>query len=237
MADGSVVLVSGASSGIGAATACAFAALGYRVAVHYHQRAAAAREIAGALGGAAFAADVSDPRQVEAMVAAVEAELGPVDIAVANAGIYEERRLVEVDDELWERTLRVNLGGAFHLARALVPRMRARGGGSIVTVSSELALGGGVGVSHYAAAKAALLGFTRSLARELAPTIRVNAVAPGPVDTPLLPDTERRPEAVAAIPLGRLGRPQDVAQVIVALARASWCTGAVWSINGGVVIQ
>jgi 3-oxoacyl-[acyl-carrier protein] reductase len=233
----SVALVTGASSGIGAATADRLARAGYRVAVNYGTNAAAADRVAAACGGRAYRADVADPDAVAAMVAAVEADLGPIEVAVCNAGFYEERPLAEVDDALWERTLRVHLGGCFHVARALVPRMRARGGGSIVTVASELALVGGTEVSHYVAAKAAILGFTRALAREVAPTIRVNAVAPGAVDTPLLPDRDRGPVYTETVPLRRIGRPEEIAEVIVVLAETSWCTGAVWSVNGGAAIQ
>jgi 3-oxoacyl-[acyl-carrier protein] reductase len=115
--------------------------------------------------------------------------------------------------------------------------MRARGRGSIVCVASELALIGGVEVVHYVAAKAAVIGFARSLARELAPTIRVNVVAPGAVDTPLLPDRDRGPDYTATVPLGRIGRPVEVAAAIVHVAEAPWTTGALYSPNGGVVIQ
>lgn len=233
----SVALVTGASSGIGAATAKRLARAGYRVAVNYGTNAAAADGVAAACGGRAYRADVADSDAVAAMVAAVEADLGPIEVAVCNAGFYEERPLAEVDDALWERTLRVHLGGCFHVARALVPRMRARGGGSIVTVASELALVGGTEVSHYVAAKAAILGFTRALAREVAPTIRVNAVAPGAVDTPLLPDRDRGPVYTDTVPLRRIGRPEEIAEVIVVLAETAWATGAVWSVNGGAAIQ
>lgn len=232
-----VVLVTGASSGIGAATARAFAATGYRVAVGYSSARQAAERVATETGGRAFGADVADPDAVARMVGAVERHLGPIAIAVCNAGFYEERPLAEVSDDLWDRTLRVLLGGCFHVARAVVPPMRERGAGSIVTVASELALIGGRDVSHYVAAKAAILGFTRALAREVAPLIRANAIAPGAVDTPLLPDRDRGPAYTDTLPLRRIGRPAEVGEVIVALAEARWCTGATWTINGGAVIQ
>jgi 2-hydroxycyclohexanecarboxyl-CoA dehydrogenase len=232
-----VALVTGASSGIGAATARRLAAAGYRVAVGYGRDRRAAEAVAHDIGGRPYGADVADPGAVAAMVAAVETELGPIRVAVCNAGFYEERPLAEVTDELWDRSLRVLLGGCYHVARAVVPRMRERGGGSIVTVASELALVGGRDVSHYVAAKGAVLGFTRALAREVAPLIRVNAIAPGAVDTPLLPDRDRGPIYTDTVPLGRIGRPDEVADVILTLAEAAWCTGATWTINGGVVIQ
>lgn len=237
VARGRVALVTGASSGIGRATAVRLAAAGYRVAVHYRTERRAAEEAARRIGGAALGCDVADPEAVARVVAEAEARLGPIDVAVCNAGFYEERPLGEVDDALWDRTLHVLLGGCLNVTRAVVPGMRARGGGSIVLVASELALIGGVNVSAYVAAKAAVIGFGRSVARELAPTIRVNVVAPGAVDTPLLPDRDRGPSYTSTVPLGRIGRPDEIAEAIVHVAEAPWTTGAVYSPNGGVVIQ
>jgi 2-hydroxycyclohexanecarboxyl-CoA dehydrogenase len=231
-----VALVTGASSGIGAASARRLAAAGYRVALNYASHAAAAEATAAEIDGRTYLADVAEPEAVAAMVQAIEAELGPIGLAVCNAGIYTERRLDELDDLLWERTLRVNLGGCYHVARAVAPGMRRRGG-SIVTIASEMAFVGGSASSHYVASKAAILGFTRALARELAPTVRVNAVAPGPVDTPLLPERDKGPTNTSSLPLGRIGTPDEIADVVVALAASPWTTGAVWSINGGAVIE
>jgi len=236
-ADAPVVLVTGASSGIGRATAIRFGRAGYRVAVNYARDTSAADEVAALVEGRAYRADVADRYAVATMVSAVEAELGPIAVAVCNAGFYEERRLEDVDDSLWDRSLRVMLGGCFHVSRTVVPRMRSRGGGSIVTIASELALIGGVEIAHYVAAKAAILGLTRSLARELAPTIRVNAVAPGAVDTPLLPDRDRGPGYTDTLPLRRIGRADEVADVVFDLAHSAWTTGAVWQIDGGAAIQ
>jgi 2-hydroxycyclohexanecarboxyl-CoA dehydrogenase len=232
-----VALVTGAATGIGRATAHRFAAAGYRVAVNHLDQTEAAEAVAADTGGRAYLADVSDPAAVAGMIEAVEADLGPIAVAVCNAGFYEERRLADLDDELWERTLRVHLGGCFHVARALVVPMRRRGSGSIVTVSSEMALTGGAGAAHYVAAKAAIIGFTRALAREVAPAIRANAVAPGPVDTPLLQDRFKVPAYTDTLPLRRIGTPEEIADVILVLAETAWCTGAVWSVNGGTVIQ
>lgn len=231
-----VALVTGASSGIGAATAERLGQRGYRVAVHYRSGRERAERVAASVGGVAYAADVADPDAVTAMIGRIEAELGPIGVAVCNAGTYEERPLADVTDEIWQRTLRVHLGGCFHVARAVVPGMRRRGSGSIVTVASELALIGGVGIAPYVAAKAAIIGFSRALARELAPTIRVNVVAPGPVDTPLLPERDRQPSATATIPLGRIGRPAEIAEAIAHVVEATFTTGQVYSPNGGTVI-
>jgi len=231
-----VALVTGASSGIGAATAERLAASGYRVAVHYGSGRDRAERLAAAIGGAAYAADVADPDAVAVLVGRIEAELGPIELAICNAGFYEEQPLAEVTDAAWRRTLRVMLGGCFHVARAVVPGMRRRRAGSIVTVASELALVGGIGIAPYVAAKAAVIGFSRALAREVAPEIRVNVVAPGPVDTPLLPDRDRQPDYTATIPLRRIGRPDEIAEAILHLAGATFTTGQVYSPNGGVVI-
>ena len=232
-----VALVTGASSGIGLATAKAFAAAGYVVAVNYRTNAAAALPLAEQIGGRAYEADVADAASVERMVRAVERDLGPIAVAVCNAGFYTEQPLSQVTDELWERTLRTLLGGCFHVARAVVPGMRAASGGSIVNVASELALIGGVEIAPYVAAKAAIIGLTKALARELAPMIRVNGVAPGAVDTPLLPDRDRGPSYTSTVPLGRIGQPEEIASAILHIAEAPWTTGQIYSPNGGVVIQ
>jgi len=232
-----VALVTGAATGIGRATAYRFAAAGYRVAVNHLDQTETAETVAADIGGRAYLADVADPGAVAGMVEAIEAELGPLAVAVCNAGFYDERRLPELDDELWERTVRVHLGGCFHVARAVVPLMRGRGSGSIVTVSSEMAITGGTGAAHYVAAKAAIIGFTRALAREAAPAVRANVVAPGPVDTPLLQDRFKGPAYTGTLPLRRIGTPEEIADVILVLAQTAWCTGAVWSVNGGTVIQ
>jgi NAD(P)-dependent dehydrogenase (short-subunit alcohol dehydrogenase family) len=234
--DRPVALVTGAASGIGAATARRLSDAGYRVALNYRSHASAAESIAASINGRAYHADVAAPEAVTAMVEAIEAELGPIELAVCNAGIYTERLLADLDDSLWERTLRVNLGGCYHVARAVAPRMRERGG-TIVTIASEMAFVGGSASAHYVTAKAAILGFTRALARELAPTVRVNAVAPGPVDTPLLPERDKEAGNTRSLPLRRVGTPDEIADVVVALAASTWTTGAVWSINGGAVIE
>jgi len=232
-----VAIVTGASGGIGAATSWQLSLKGYRVAVLFFQSSSAAHALAAEVDGRAYQADVADPTAMADVVTRVEAELGPIAVAISNAGTYEEVALEDVTDAQWRRTIRIHLGGGFHLARAVVPGMRARRRGSIVFVASELALLGSTHASPYVAAKSALIGLARSLARELAPEIRVNVVAPGPVDTPLLPDRDRRPEYVSSIPLGRIGSPDEIAAAIVHVAEATWTTGAVYSPSGGLVIQ
>jgi NAD(P)-dependent dehydrogenase (short-subunit alcohol dehydrogenase family) len=231
-----VGLVTGAGSGIGRATAYLLSERGYDVAVNDVDGDRAAT-VAAEVGGRPYTADVGDVDSVDEMVARIAREIGPVAVAVSNAGHYRETPIEEVTDAEWRRMLRVHLGGAFNVARSVVPEMRRFGTGSIVLVSSELALSGSGRAPAYAAAKAALIGLGRSLARELAPTVRVNVIAPGPVDTPLLAERERDPDAVASIPLGRLGRPEEIAAAIVHLAEATYTTGALYSPNGGTVIK
>jgi 3-oxoacyl-[acyl-carrier protein] reductase len=231
-------LVTGGATGIGRATAFALTKQGYRVAVGHLNQEADAGAVADELGGMAYDADVSDPAAVAAMVAATEATLGPIGVAVCCAGFDHETPLAEIDDALWDRSLRVMLGGCVNVIAAVSPAMRTRGTGSIVTISSELALLGDSDHVDYVCAKAAILGLTRAMAHELAPAgIRVNAVAPGPTDTGLLTDRWREKDYLASIPLGRLGRPDEIAAVIVGVAESTYMTGQVVSPNGGVVIQ
>jgi 2-hydroxycyclohexanecarboxyl-CoA dehydrogenase len=231
-------LVTGGATGIGRSTVRELGKRGYRVAVNHLGQPDQAADVADEVGGMAFDTDVADRVAVSAMVAQIERELGPIGVAVCSAGFDQNLRLEETDDATWQRTLHVLLGGCVNVIGAVAPRMRARGGGSIVLVSSELALIGDHGHVAYVAAKAAVLGLTRSMAHELAPDgIRVNCICPGPTDTGLLTSRWRAPEYLASIPLGRLGRPDEVATAIAGLAEATWTTGQVVSPNGGVVIQ
>ena len=230
-----VAIVTGAASGIGRATAERLAGAGYRVAVNDRRPSAGLTELARRADGVACVGDVANPEAVADAVRQATA-LGPLRVAVANAGFYVQTSLADTDDALWERMLAVHVGGLLNLVRASVRPMRVAGGGSIVAIASELALVGSGQAAAYVAAKAAIIGLVRSLACELAPQIRVNAVAPGPVDTPLLPESERTPEYIASIPLARLGRPAEIADTILHLAEATWTTGQVVSPNGGVVI-
>jgi len=159
---------------------------------------------------------------------------------VSAAGHYAMTPAAEIEPADWQRMLRVHLGGALNLARAAAPGMVHRGKGSIVAITSELAIGGGSGDAHYAAAKGAIIGLVRSLAVELAPRgVRVNAVAPGPTDTPLLAADSpwREPEYLATLPLGRLVAPEEVALVVAFLVEeGTFATGEIVSPNAGAVI-
>jgi 2-hydroxycyclohexanecarboxyl-CoA dehydrogenase len=233
-----VALVTGGATGIGRATVQALAARGYRVAIDHLGKPAQANELAESVGGVAYEADVADVPAVDAVVGKVEADLGPIEIAVCCAGFDLDRPLAEIDDELWDRTMAVLLGGCANVLAAVGPRMRARGHGSVIAVSSELALTGDELHLHYVTAKAAVLGLVRTAAKEFGRDgVRVNAIAPGPTDTEMLTARWRTQDYLNSIPLRRAGQPGEVAALIVAVAESTWTTGQVISPNGGVVIQ
>lgn len=226
-----VAVVTGAASGIGAAIAAELSDRGWRVA------GLDMRPSGWDLG---LEADVSDPSAVDDAIARVETELGPVDAVVSAAGHYEIIPLAQITDDQWTRMLRVHVGGLLNLSRAVLPGMTERGKGSIVAITSELAIGGGSEDAHYAAAKGAVIGLVRSLAVEVAPSgVLVNAVAPGPTDTPLLPADSpwRDASYLATLPLGRLAAPEEIALTVAFLIESgTFCSGEIISPNSGAVI-
>jgi NAD(P)-dependent dehydrogenase (short-subunit alcohol dehydrogenase family) len=222
-------IVTGSASGIGAAVAAALEKDGYTVA---------GLDISAA---APYVVDVSDVVAVHETVARVASELGPIDAVVSAAGHYEMVPIADITRQQLHRMLRVHLGGLRNIVRSVLPSMLERGTGSIVAITSELAIGGGDGDAHYAAAKGAIIGLVRSLAVEVAGHgVRVNAIAPGPTDTPLLPADSpwRAPEYLATIPNRRLTRPYEIAEVVRFLLNdeTDFCVGEVLSPNGGAVI-
>ncbi|MGZ4482187.1 MAG: SDR family NAD(P)-dependent oxidoreductase [Gaiellales bacterium] len=225
-----MALVTGAAGGIGRAIAGALEARGLTVARNH---------LPGeTVEGYSAPADVSDAEAVERMIDRAESELGEISVLVNCAGFVQEIDLHEIGDEDWRRMLHVHLGGTYNTCRVLGPRMRDAGGGAIVNVSSELALAGSDTMAHYCAAKGAIIGLTRALARELAPSVWVNSVAPGPTDTPLLTDLWRSEEYLRTLPLRRLSTPGEIGETVAFLAseEAGFFTGQVVSPNSGAVI-
>lgn len=223
--EGKVALVTGASRGIGRAIALELARVGSAVVVNYATRRDAADAVVATVaahGGRALAlrADVSEPTDVVAMFAAVDAAFGRLDALVNNAGIGRRvESLTDIDDATWRRTIAVNLDGAFFCMRAAIPRLRAAGGGRIVNISSGAARTGGAVGAHYAASKAGMLALTAKAARELARDgIVVNAVLPSVIETDMVaavaPDEAARERVRAQFPIGRFGRPEEIAVLV-----------------------
>ncbi|WP_440767137.1 SDR family NAD(P)-dependent oxidoreductase [Natronorubrum sp. DTA7] len=242
--NGTTALVTGASKGIGRGIATELAAEGATVGVNYppQEGSAHADEVVETIesnGGTAraFEADVSDADDVESMIEAVESAFGTIDVLVNNAGILTQSRLEEMPVDMWDETIAVDLRGTFLPIRFALPGMLESGGGSIINVASQLGIVGGEELVHYSAAKGGVISMTRALAREVSPTVRVNAVAPGPVQTELLDDIseEWREAKEASLPMGRLGEVEDITPTVVFLAsdESSYYTGQTLSPDGG----
>lgn len=243
-----VVLVTGGSRGIGAAIAREAAEAGAVVAVGYRQDADAASSVVESIEArgsvaAAFQADVSDPAQAHQLVAAVEDSFGRINGLVNNAGIMPSSPLVDISDEEWTAVLRTDLFGPFFCSRAVLPGMVQRGNGSIVMISSRLGQIGWPELAHYSAAKAGLLGLTKSMAREFGPQgVRVNAVAPGFTITDMtrdIVDTESGRRRLAELPSRQFPEPENVASAVLFLLSdaASMFHGQTLSPNGGGFMQ
>ena len=241
-----VALITGSSRGIGRAVALELSLAGYAVCINYIQSREAAEELAAQLRGEgreaiAIQADVADSHVVNEMVRQTEAELGPVTLLVNNAGISWQGLFQDMEDAAWERMLAVNLTGARNAARAVLPAMISQKSGCIVNISSMWGLRGASCEVAYACSKAAIVGLTRSLALELAPSrIRVNCVAPGCIETDMVRvlGQETREMLVAETPIGRLGTPEDIAHAVAFLAseKASFITGQVLTADGGFIV-
>jgi 3-oxoacyl-[acyl-carrier protein] reductase len=241
------VLVTGAASGIGRAIAVAFAEQGARVAINHAGRTQDALITAQAVDQAGglplvIEADVSQREQVRGMVAEVIYRFGGIDVLVNNAGIVLVKPFLETTPDDWQQVIDIDLTSVFHTCQAVLPHMLANAGGCIINVASELAFLGRDRYCAYTAAKGGVVTLTRSLAREFAPTIRVNALAPGPTDTAMLASELTTPELVARetdIPLRRIADPREIAGTAVFLAsdQASFYCGDTLSPNGGALMR
>jgi NAD(P)-dependent dehydrogenase (short-subunit alcohol dehydrogenase family) len=243
---GKIVLVTGGGNGIGAASCRGFAKGGARVAV-IDRDAAAAQSIAAEIGGGAtgHALDIADGAAFAALAAEIAAQAGGIDILVNSAGTITRQTIAVMPVADWDRVIAVNLRGPFNGVQAVIPHMKARGGGAVVNIASvagrRISFGGG---ANYSASKAGLLGFTRHAAYELAPDrIRVNAVCPGPTATGFgggqLPSEEQKERRAKKIPLGRMVEPDDIADAVLFLAsdNSRMCTGIALDVDGGVLIS
>ncbi len=240
--DGRVAMVTGSTRGIGRAIARALAGSGAKVAV-IGRDSAKAQAVAAEIGPGAmgFGCDVGDEQAVNATVAGIEKNLGPVDILVNNAGVTKDNVFLRLSDADWDTVLEANLKGAFRTIRAATRGMMKRRWGRIVNISSVVGLTGNKGQANYAASKAGLLGLTKSIARELASRgITVNAVAPGFIETDMTAalSPEQRDALTRQIPLERLGTPDDVAAAVLFLTSegAAYITGQVLVVDGGMVM-
>ena len=241
-----VVFITGASRGIGRATARKFAKEGWQVAVHYHNAQAEAENLVAELqewgcNARCFRADVRDGSQLRAAIHAAEEELGPISALINNAGIAQQKLFTDVTEDEWDQMFDVSIKSCFHSCQAVLPGMIRRQSGSIVNLSSIWGISGASCEVHYSAAKAAVIGFTKALAQEVGPShIRVNCVAPGVVRTDMNRNLSEEDYALLKeeTPLEMIGEPEDIAEAIFFLAseQSRFTTGQVLSPNGGFVI-
>jgi len=246
-----VALVTGAGSGIARALALQLGAAGAVVAVtdiNKENVVKTADTIVSAGGTSVpFAVDVADPHAVDEAVSAIERDLGPVTRLANVAGIFSTAALADITDDQWGQMLSVHVNGTFHLCRRVVPTMVSHGGGTVVNTSSIFALRGQPEASHYAAAKGAIIGFSKSIAREVGDAnVRINVVAPGPVDTPFFARglsgeelASVREERARVIPLGKIGRAEEVASVMFFFLGegSNHMTGQVIPVDGGEMMR
>lgn len=235
------VLITGASRGIGAATAKRFAEGGYNVIINYNKSEAEAKSLAGLINAYALKADIGNPAEVEKMMQRIENDFGGADVIINNAGISKFGLFTDMTEDEWQKIINVNLSGAYRVTRHGVKPMIAKKQGNIINISSMWGQVGSSCESAYSASKAGLIGLTKALAKELGPSnIRVNCIAPGVIDTDM--NSSLTAETLAELrddtPLMRLGKPEDIADLAFFLAsdEAAFITGQIIGSNGGFVI-
>lgn len=243
---GRIALVTGAATGIGRAIALAFAQAGACVAINHFGQAEEAATVVQHIegwGGRACAvdADVTQASQIASMVATVQQTFGPVDLLVNNAGIIQEKPFLDITEADWDRMLAVDLKSVFLVSRAVLPGMLAQDRGGVINIASDLGLLGRAHFAAYCAAKAGVIGLTRAMAREFAPVVRVNAIAPGPINTAMVSLAAMSPEVMAKeleIPQRRIAEPEEIAATALFLASdlSRFYCGQVLGPNGGSVM-
>ena len=237
-----VAVITGASRGIGAATAKEFAAKGVHIAIlDLCEKEAVEGVLSDCLAmgvkAQAWKCDVADAAAVKETVASIREAFGSIDILVNNAGITKDGLIATMKQEAFEDVIRINLGGVYHMTRHIAPLMIRQRWGRIINVSSIAGLMGNSGQANYAASKAGIIGLTKSVARELAARgITCNAVAPGFIQTDMTKDITENNNMLSAIPLGHMGQPEDVARTIAFLAESDYITGEVIRIDGGLAM-
>ena len=234
-----VVLITGGSRGIGAAIAEKFAAQGDTVVINYRTNDAAAQAVTQKTGSLAIKADLSDSADVTAMFDEIREKVGKVDVLVNNAGVEWEGLLTDMTEDEWDKLFDVNVKGAFLCSKAAIGDMLSKKCGRIIHISSMWGIAGASCEVAYSASKAALIGFTKALAKELAPSeITVNAVAPGCVDTDMMKHytEDEMKDIISEIPLGRMADPREIADAVYFLSQSSFITGEVLSVNGGQIV-
>lgn len=243
--EGQVALVTGASRGIGRAIAIALAAAGAQVVVNYARSSTAADEVVAAItqaGGTAIAiqADVSQAGQVDSLISGTIEKFGRVDILVNNAGITRDTLLLRMKPEDWQAVIDLNLTGVFLCTRAVAKLMLKQRSGRVINIASVAGQMGNPGQANYSAAKAGVIGFTKTIAKEMASRgVTVNAVAPGFIETDMTGELPNTADILKFIPLGRFGQPEDIAGMVRFLAAdpaAAYITGQVFNVDGGMVM-